>query len=127
VVGQIQSYYFLETDFDVKGAAYEEIVGANLRGDRGEFFTPRNVCSLAVEILFSTYQEQKWKELRVIDPACGTGGFLMAILNYVKALFYAEELRKWDSEETAMARTSERVRLYCERNVYGVDINSLLV
>ena len=127
VVGQIQSYYFLETDTDVKGAAYEEIVGANLRGDRGEFFTPRNVCSLAVEILFSTYQEQKWKELRVIDPACGTGGFLMAILNHVKALFYAEELRKWDSEETAMARTSERVRLYCERNVYGVDINSLLV
>jgi len=27
---------------DVKGDAYEESVGENLRGNRGEFFTPRN-------------------------------------------------------------------------------------
>lgn len=44
LVGQLQMYSLLESDIDVKGRAYEEIVGSNLRGDRGEFFTPRNIC-----------------------------------------------------------------------------------
>ena len=42
IVGELQRYSFLDTNIDVKGKAYEELVGANLRGDRGEFFTPRN-------------------------------------------------------------------------------------
>ena len=37
IVTQLQMYSLLESDIDVKGRAYEEIVGANLRGDRGEF------------------------------------------------------------------------------------------
>ena len=51
IVSQLQMYSLLESDVDVKGNAYEEIVGANLRGDRGEFFTPRNVCNMAVSML----------------------------------------------------------------------------
>ena len=43
LVSQLQIYSLLESDVDVKGRAYEEIVGSNLRGDRREFFTPRNV------------------------------------------------------------------------------------
>lgn len=35
VVGELQRYSFLDTNIDVKGKAYEELVGANLRGDRG--------------------------------------------------------------------------------------------
>jgi type I restriction enzyme M protein len=127
VVSQVQPYSFLETDTDVKGAAYEEIVGANLRGDRGEFFTPRNVCRLAVEILFASTPGDKWKELRIIDPACGTGGFLIAILNHIKAIFYREELAKWHDEETASTRTNERIKSYCEHSLFGIDINPLLV
>ena len=41
VVSELQKYSLLNTNIDIKGKAYEEIVGANLRGDRGEFFTPR--------------------------------------------------------------------------------------
>lgn len=40
VVGELQRYSLLQTLADVKGAAYEQLVGNNLRGDRGEFFTP---------------------------------------------------------------------------------------
>jgi type I restriction enzyme M protein len=43
LVTQLQMYSLLQSDIDVKGRAYEEIVGSNLRGDRGEFFTPRHV------------------------------------------------------------------------------------
>jgi type I restriction enzyme M protein len=37
LVSQLQMYSLLESDIDVKDRAYEEIVGSNLRGDRGEF------------------------------------------------------------------------------------------
>ena len=38
IVSELQRYSLLSTNIDIKGKAYEEIVGANLRGDRGEFF-----------------------------------------------------------------------------------------
>ena len=46
VVSELQKYSLLNTHIDIKGKAYEELVGANLRGDRGEFFTPRNVMHM---------------------------------------------------------------------------------
>lgn len=51
IVTQLQMFSLLDSDVDVKGKAYEEVVGSNLRGDRGEFFTPRNVCNMMVEML----------------------------------------------------------------------------
>ena len=52
-------------------------LGSNLRGDRGEFFTPRNICRMAVAML-----DPNEKQL-VLDPACGTGGFLITAMNHV--------------------------------------------
>lgn len=77
VVGELQRYSFLDTHIDVKGKAYEELVGSNLRGDRGEFFTPRNVQRMAIRMLDIQPEE------RVLDPACGTGGFLVIAMNEV--------------------------------------------
>jgi type I restriction enzyme M protein len=68
IVSQLQMYSLLESDIDVKGRAYEEIVGANLRGDRGEFFTPRNICRMAVVMLDPGEHDL------ILDCACGTGG-----------------------------------------------------
>jgi type I restriction enzyme M protein len=69
VVSELQQYSLLDTSVDVKGVAYEEIVGRNLRGDRGELFTPRNACRMAVKMIYPKPEEL------VLDPACGTGGF----------------------------------------------------
>jgi type I restriction enzyme M protein len=127
VLSQLQMYSFLDTDTDIKGEAYEEIVGGNLRGDRGEFFTPRNVCRLAIKILYSTYPVDEWKELKIIDPACGTGGFLVTALNVAKTHIFEEELAKWKDKGLAENRTEERIRSYCEKHLFGIDINPLLV
>ena len=54
---------FLRTETDVKGLAYEELVGANLRGDRGEFFTPRNIVRMTIEMLDIQIGE------KILDPA----------------------------------------------------------
>ena len=73
----MQRYSFLDTNIDVKGKAYEELVGANLRGDRGEFFTPRNVQRMAIRML--DLQENE----RILDQSCGTGGFLVIAMNEI--------------------------------------------
>ncbi len=41
VVGELAAYDLSGTDIDVKGLAYQELVGTNLRGDRGQYFTPK--------------------------------------------------------------------------------------
>ena len=58
IVSELQGYSLLNTNIDIKGKAYEEIVGANLRGDRGEFFTPRNVMKMVVEMINPKITEQ---------------------------------------------------------------------
>ncbi len=59
VIGELQRFSLLQTEADVKGAAYEQLVGSNLRGDRGEFFTPRNVCEMAARMTLATYPQDK--------------------------------------------------------------------
>jgi type I restriction enzyme M protein len=127
IVGQIQHFSLTLTDTDVKGAAYEAIVGANLRGDRGEFFTPRNVCKMAVEGLFSMYSPERWRNLRIIDPACGTGGFLIEVINFLKRHFINSEMEKYEDTSRAIKESETRLQQYCEQFLYGIDINPLLV
>ena len=122
LVGQIQMYSLLESDADVKGRAYEEIVGSNLRGDRGEFFTPRNVCTMAVEML-----DPGEKDV-VLDPACGTGGFLITAMNHVIDKIKATELVKWGNKISRAERAARtRIQRYAKRYIWGIDFNPELV
>ena len=120
VIGELQRYSFLDTDIDVKGKAYEELVGANLRGDRGEFFTPRNVQGMAVRMLDVKDEE------RFLDPACGTGGFLVIAMNEV-----SDKLRvttaKSASTKGMRAALNERIQELAGRCFFGFDINPDLV
>ena len=51
MISELSKYEFTRIDVDAKGAAYQEIVGTNLRGDRGQYFTPRAAIRLVVEML----------------------------------------------------------------------------
>src|SRR5262249_15004911 len=51
MVSELSKYEFTRIDVDAKGAAYQEIVGTNLRGDRGQYFTPRGAIRLVVQML----------------------------------------------------------------------------
>ena len=50
-MGEFSRYNLLETDVDVKGAAYEEITSSMLKAQRGQFFTPTNVIRLMIDML----------------------------------------------------------------------------
>lgn len=121
VVGELQRYSFLSTNIDVKGKAYEELVGANLRGDRGEFFTPRNVQHMAIHMLDIKLEE------KALDPACGTGGFLVIAMNEM-----IRRLKK-ETEATGLspieARTvlADRIQEVARKCFFGIDINPDLV
>lgn len=77
VVGELQNYCLMEAERDVIADAFETFIGHALKGEQGQFFTPRNVVKLMVEII-----APKPDEL-LIDPACGSGGFLIESLRYV--------------------------------------------
>ena len=121
IVSQLQMYSLLESDVDVKGRAYEEVVGSNLRGDRGEFFTPRNVCRMAVTMLDPSERSL------IVDPACGTSGFLITAMNHVIETIREAEVAKWGDVERAETAIQQRVRRFAERYLVGIDLNPNLV
>lgn len=125
IVSQLQSYDLLRSPIDVKGTAYEEIVSDNLKGDRGQFFTPRNVIRMAVQMLNPT------EEHSIIDPACGTGGFLVESLNHVIAQIRQDEQKNWQDNKTPTQKQQSelvvRIQKYAINHIYGVDFDPDLV
>lgn len=123
VISELQRFSFVDTDTDIKGEAYEELVGTNLRGDRGEFFTPRSVCDMAVEIAFSLFDEQDLLtpgRIKILDPSVGTGGFLIAGINKIKKLLIEKLNLRYD-------QLRDRLKKIADKNFYGVDFNPFLV
>jgi type I restriction enzyme M protein len=78
IVGRLQHISLVQTPGDVKGEAFQAFIYRHQRGDRGEFFTPHPIVRLAVEMIAPQPQE------RVIDPACGSGGFLIQTIAYIQ-------------------------------------------
>lgn len=62
---------------DVVGDAFEIFIHRALKGGQGQYFTPKNVVKVAIEILDPDVED------KIIDPACGSGGFLIEGLKYL--------------------------------------------
>jgi len=97
VVWQLQKYELLKANRDVISESFQAFWGPGLRGEKGQFFTPRNVVKLCVDIL-----EPKLGE-RIIDPACGSGGFLVECM-----------ARLWD-------KVDEESQGQVFNNIFGID------
>lgn len=126
IVGELQKYSLLDTRIDIKGKAYEEIVGSNLRGDRGEFFTPRNVMQMAVAMIAPKEGE------KVLDSSCGTGGFVVTAMNAVIAAIkermqkeYGENIEDW--KPVIRDAFNSKITEIAKDNFFGFDINPDLV
>ncbi|SHI54640.1 methylation-associated defense system DNA methyltransferase MAD2 [Flavobacterium haoranii] len=121
IASELAKYSFLDATVDVKGLAYETIVSNTLKQEAGQFFTPRNIVRAMVEMLNPN------EKTRVLDPACGSGGFLVMVLEHVRKQI-AKELYP-DLEDVLLAEkfntyeVNERVRQYAETNIYGFDFD----
>jgi type I restriction enzyme M protein len=122
IVGELASYNLTGTDADVKGIAYQELVGTNLRGDRGQYFTPPNAVKLMVDIL-----DPQENEI-VLDPACGTGGFLRETLRHLLERYRADEgtTGSPDTREQLIEH-QDRLQAYARAHLFGADFDPFLV
>ena len=83
-VSALQKTYLLKSDADVLGAAFEVMINPGMKGDKGQYFTPRHVIEMCVDILSPRDGET------FFDPACGSGGFLISAMDHVFARIDAE-------------------------------------
>ena len=116
VVGELQTYCITEAERDVVGDAFEVFMGPALRGEEGQFFTPRNVVRMIVDII-----DPQPEEL-IMDPACGTGGFLVTALDHVwKKIEKSGKRRRLSNE-----RIREEQRHVGARYFRGIEKDSFL-
>lgn len=87
VISMIDSEKWLIMGNDVKGAIYEGILeeaGQSTKSGTGEYFTPRALINAMVDVIRPSIKTSIGKTETICDPACGTGGFLMAAYDYMK-------------------------------------------
>ena len=87
VVNHLQGISLNQTDLDVKGVAFERFLGNFFKGEIGQYFTPRELVEFMIKMVTPHHEEL------VLDPACGSGGFLLHTLDYIRARaseFYIE-------------------------------------
>lgn len=108
VVGELQNYCLIEAERDIIADAFETFIGHALKGGQGQFFTPRNVVKMMVDILDPDDEDL------IIDPACGSGGFLIEALRHVWKKLDAEgEKYHWSKsnlQEEKMEVALNRIR-----------------
>lgn len=121
VASEIAKYSFLDATVDVKGTAYETIVSNTLKQEAGQFFTPRNVIKCMVEMLNPTVNS------RVLDPACGSGGFIVMVLDHVRQQItknmYPELSGALLEAKANSDAVNDKVRAYAENMIFGFDFD----
>jgi type I restriction enzyme M protein len=124
IVAQLEKYDFLRSSVDVKGMAYETIVGPTLEGVKGEFFTPRNVVKMTVKMLDPNPGN------RILDDACGTGGFIVVAFNYVSEKIRQAERKTWKNPNGPTSAEEKRLKDKIHdagKSIFGLDFNANLV
>jgi type I restriction enzyme M protein len=107
------------TELDTKGVAFEEFMGGFFKGDFGQYFTPREIIGFAVEVL-----NPERKQL-VLDPACGSGGFLLYALDHVRR----EANHRFPKYRTEVGQSRSHFSYwheFAEKNLFGLEINEEL-
>ena len=87
------------------GDAFQALIGPRLRGEKGQFFTPRTVVKAMVEVLTPNLGS------KVVDPACGTGGFLVEVFNHWATNFSKEEIFESGSKLFGVDKDNDLARL----------------
>jgi type I restriction-modification system DNA methylase subunit len=74
IYDEINRFHFHGCSFDVFGAIYEEFASQTKKKEFGEFYTRRHIAGIVARLLLRN--EITGHDLKICDPACGTGGFL---------------------------------------------------
>ncbi|MDD5237348.1 MAG: restriction endonuclease subunit M [Candidatus Omnitrophica bacterium] len=108
VVEHLQGLAINKIDLDTKGIAFEKFMEDFFKGKMGQFFTPREIIRFCIKML------NPEKDDLVLDPACGSGGFLLNAMDKIRE--FAEQ--NYDGQE-AYNHWHE----FAKNNLYGIEIN----
>lgn len=97
------NFSLLNTDSDPVGDAFEIFIGAQSKGNSGQFFTPKSVVQLLVAAINPQINE------KVLDPACGAGGFLTTLTSHL-----------------SKTNSLDIIKSFSKENIYGIDKDSYL-
>lgn len=132
-IGPIEGVRLMGSNLRIMDDAFEYLLPTEAKKKKGQFFTPRHVVEMCVRMM------NPQKTEFIMDPACGSGGFLLHAMEWCYPAFDKDsrELRKhryaakylWgiDFEERA-AKTSRALMLIAgdgHTNIFGPDVNSL--
>jgi type I restriction enzyme M protein len=111
-VKALQQYHLIRSG-DVLGVAFELLVNQEMKGEMGQYFTPRQVVKMMTKMMNPRLDE------RVCDPACGSGGFLIYAMRQVFDFIEA----RWDNPDDR----AEQRKDYAQANLIGTDNDRRLV
>lgn len=107
-IGELEQIQLLGASLQIIDNAFEYLLTSVAKGSRGQYFTPRNVVDMAVKMIDPKRNDN------LIDPACGSGGFLIHAMWHV-----------WRNE---LADASRETRTdYARRHLYGIDFDEKAV
>lgn len=115
VVEHLQGISLDKTDLDTKGVAFEHFMEDFFKGKSGQFFTPRNIVSFAVKMMSIKNDDL------VLDPACGSGGFLLHALDEIR-----RQADEYYPQEKGQPESGEHQRYwhdFAQNNLFGIEIN----
>jgi len=107
-VGSLEEIKLFGANLTVMDHAFEYLLTSIAKGSKGQYFTPRNVIDMAVKMLNPKQNEY------VIDPACGSGGFLIHAMHWV-----------WQNHLNATSNSNfdqDKIE-YAKRYIYGIDFD----
>lgn len=99
-INKLQGISLLSSSQDAKGLAFQKFLSHHEKDGRGQFFTPEPIIDFCVEMMQPKPNE------KIIDPACGSGGFLMSALKYLQKNYPDLDTRE-----------------IVTKNLFGLDIN----
>ena len=91
VTERISKFNFIDISADTVSIAFQVLRSAALKQEEGQYFTPKQVIQAAVKLMNITLDDI------IIDPACGTGGFLIQCLIDLKNRYphKEQEISRW--------------------------------
>jgi len=107
IVSLFENYDLSLTAFDVKGEAFEYFLSDTFTGGLGEYFTPRNIVEFMVEAVDPKIGE------KIIDPFCGTGGFLIYAFETISEKIRLQQFSEDEKERWRFELSN--------RSLYGTD------
>jgi len=113
----INGEIWMGLDIDVKGEIYEGLLQKNaedIKGGAGQYFTPRPLIKAMVEVM------RPEPGMTINDPACGTGGFIIAAHDYISSNYQldVEQKRFLKSETFSGKDIVDSVARLCAMNLY---------